>query len=289
MNSLLLQALIVDDERLARRELARLLEEEFFEQIRVVGEASNKHEAVAYINHPPENIPLDVVFLDVNMPHGSGFDVLDEIEYDDTATGLSIVFVTAHDEYAIRAFEVNALDYILKPLDPERLQHTIDRLWKLHRGTKGDPANQRKSPASTESATPPPPVTETATHPLRSEDYVFVTLGKQRRFVSMQEIICITANDNYTELWITDSSATIKRAMMLRSMNEWEQTLPEQLFQRIHRSTIINLLFVDGARPIEYTEAGARVFMWGIEEPLSMSRRYFAKVKERLLSGLRSL
>lgn len=274
MPSNALTALIVDDERLARRELARLLEE-FADRITVIGEASNKREAVEFLNNPPNNIRPDVVFLDINMPHGSGFSVLDEVGHGtDEGNDFSIVFVTAYDEFALRAFAVNALDYVLKPLDPDRLEHTIERLWKVHRKEQlpivhaPAPQTQSREPSSDPSLLTP-------------EDYVFVTFGKQRRFVQVEEIMCITASDNYTELWLPDGGNATKRAMLLRTMNEWEAILPEQYFQRIHRSTIISLAFVDASYPIETTANGAFVLLRGIAEPFAISRRYFSKLKER--------
>jgi two-component system, LytTR family, response regulator len=272
-----LTALIVDDERLARRELRRLLEEEFSDKIRVVGEAASKREAVELLNHPPDGIRPDVVFLDINMPQGSGFDVLEEVDYNYDGTQaamqqtLSIVFVTAYDHYALRAFEVNALDYVLKPLDPDRLERTIGRLWGVHRKSLLPDTAATTTPASPEPAPK-----------LSAEDYVFVTIGKQRRFVPVLEIMCITANDNYTELWLPDGANAPKCAMMLRAMNEWEMALPETVFFRIHRSTIINTNYLDATRAIEpIAGGGALVFMQNMDKPFAMSRRTFTKWKEQ--------
>jgi two-component system LytT family response regulator len=284
-----IKALIVDDERLARLELRQALAE-FPNRIAVIGEAANKREAVEFITSQPAGERVEAIFLDINMPHGSGFDVLGELPVDALGEQIppSIVFVTAYDEYAVRAFEVNALDYLLKPIDPDRLERTVARLWGVHR--KKQPAYELAN-ASTEARPAQPEVqgfddinaeiTESAEAAplLTAEDYVFVTIGKQRRFVPVPEIVCITANDNYTELWLADS----KRALMLRTMNEWESMLPAAMFVRIHRSTIINRLCIDAERAIEpVAGGGALVFLAGIEESFAMSRRAFAKWKERV-------
>lgn len=273
-----LTALVVDDERLARRELIRILDE-FTKEIRVIGEAANKKETLEFLQNPPDNLYPDVIFLDINMPHGSGFDVLEDIGYsDDESQQCEIVFITAYDEYAVRAFEVNVLDYLLKPIDPERLYRTIYRLWKKKRSTKAEKSqapehliySQESAHDSTHSDTSPVPIK------LTMDDYVFVTIGKQRRFVQVQEIICITSSDNYTELWIADD----KRAVMLRTMNEWELVLPEEHFQRIHRSTIINLSWIDTTYPVQQG-GNLQVVLHGIAEPFAISRRYYNRLKEK--------
>lgn len=268
-------ALIVDDERLARLELRQALSE-FSDRVRVIGEASSKREAVDFINSPPEGVARpDVVFLDINMPQSSGFDVLEEIDYegnDEGTASVQIVFVTAYDEYAVRAFSVNALDYLLKPIDPDRLERTLKRLWKVlgktHYSALSRQEQEQESGNDLQAA-----------QKLTLEDYIFVTIGKQRRFVAVQEIVCITANDNYTEVWLADG----KQSMMLRTMNEWEATLPESDFLRIHRASIINRAFLDPARPLEQSGSGAMLFLRDIAEPFAVSRRSFASLRELLV------
>jgi two-component system LytT family response regulator len=264
-----IKALIVDDERLARLELRQVLAE-FAHRISVVGEAASKSEAIEFIASSPDTVRPDVIFLDINMPHGSGFDVLTEIDYSDTSS-IQIVFVTAYDEYAVRAFSVNALDYVLKPVDPERLERTLVRLEKKL---------ERTPPVQSETLSKYAELGDTVfpTFNLTLDDYVYVTIGKQRRFVPVHEIVCITASDNYTELWMPDG----KRAMLLRTMNEWEVMLPESDFLRIHRGTIINRFYVDASRPIEPSGSGTFVFLRDVAEPFAISRRSYTKLKEQL-------
>ncbi|MFY7997231.1 MAG: LytR/AlgR family response regulator transcription factor [Candidatus Kapaibacteriota bacterium] len=268
-NTHTINALIVDDERLARLELRQALSE-FSDRVSVIGEARSKGEAVDFITSPPNGVRPEVIFLDINMPHGSGFDVLEEIDYEGS-TPVQIVFVTAYDEYAVRAFAVNALDYLLKPIDPDRLERTIERLWKVLEKEGRTTYTSQEEPAHQGSSQAAPSLTV--------EDYIFVTLGKQRRFVPVPEIVCITANDNYSEIWLPDG----KRAMMLRTMNEWEAMLPESDFLRIHRGTIINRSYLDASRPFEPTGGSAAfVYLRDIAEPFAISRRSFAKFKEQL-------
>ena len=232
-------ALIVDDERLARKELVSMLQE--FNNIKIVGEADSVSTAVKAV----EKFDPDIIFLDIQMPGGSGFDLLDK-----TDIKSKIIFVTAYDEFAIRAFEVNALDYLLKPVNPERLQAAIERLEK----EESPEENLRK---------------------LKYDDVLFILLDSQYKFINIKNILCINAAGDYTELALTDG----KNGITVKSMKEWEYRLPEQNFCRIHRSTIINIEYIE--RIEEWFNYSFRVFIKGVEKPLVMSRRYAAKLKEK--------
>ncbi len=234
----MLKAVVVDDERLARRELRLLLEEHG--GVTVVGEADSIESADGII----EKTAPDVVFLDIHLGSESGFDLLDRIEND-----CHVVFVTAHDAYAIRAFEVNALDYLLKPVNPERLAQAIERL-----------------------ASPQPK--PTASRQLEYGDRIFLETDGHPRFVKLETIVCLVAADDHSELFTSDG----KKTLVLKSLREWEERLPERYFPRIHRSTMINLEYV------ERIEAGFnrayRVFLRGFPEPFAMSRRHASKLKQ---------
>jgi two-component system, LytTR family, response regulator len=233
----ILKAVVVDDERLARRELRSLLEE--LDGVTVVGEADSVESAEGVI----EKTAPDVVFLDIHLGPESGFDLLDRMESD-----CDVVFVTAHDAYAIRAFEVNALDYLLKPVNPERLARAIERL-----------SVPRPIPAARQ---------------LEYGDRIFLETDGHPRFVKLETIVCLVAADDHSELFTSDGGKTL----VLKSLREWEERLPERHFPRIHRSTIINLEYV------ERIEAGFnrayRVFLRGFQEPFAMSRRHASKLKQ---------
>src|SRR5690349_11796570 len=120
----MIKAIIIDDERLARNELRKLLQE--FPEIEIIAEAANAAEGLERI----ENLSPDLVFLDIQMPGKTGFDLLAELD-----RAPNVIFTTAYDEYALKAFEVNALDYLLKPVEPKRLADAIQKLHKIGRAS----------------------------------------------------------------------------------------------------------------------------------------------------------
>lgn len=285
----MMKALLVDDERLARTELRRVLAE-FPDRITVIGEAANKQDAVGFIA-APENPRPDVIFLDINMPRGSGFDVLEDIDYEGKHP-IHIVFVTAYNKYAVRAFSVNALDYLLKPVDSRRIEKTLERLHKMQRVLPlSHPVPQTQESVATEEHDDDDYSTDEkeqaaqefsgveASPKLTIEDFIFVTIGKTMRFVPVPELAFVRSNGNYSELFFQDG----KRALILRTMNEWEAMLPPSDFLRIHRSTIVNRNFLDPARPMETFGRTAQLYLRNVDEPFVMSRRYLARIKEQFL------
>ncbi len=234
------KALIVDDERLARNKLRLMLSE--FSEINIIAEADSVAEAVKMIGQEKP----EIIFLDIQMPKQNGFDLLEQIE-----TDTKIIFVTAYDEYAIRAFDVNALDYLLKPVNPKRLEQAIERL-----------SSQSPNPANDEK--------------LKYDDVLFVNFGRRAAFIKVSEIKCICAANVYSEIYAEDN----KKALLLQSLNEWENRLPEKQFVRIHRSTIINLEFIE--RIEKKMNFSFNVYLRGLAEPFAISRRYAAKLKNHL-------
>jgi two-component system LytT family response regulator len=236
-------AVIVDDERLARRELRTLLEEGHAAEVHVVGEAVSVEQAARMVR----TTDADLVFLDITLGQESGFDLLPQLGDD-----VDVVFVTAHDQYAVRAFEVNALDYLLKPVVPERLAMAVQRL---------------TSPAAHPSAS----------RLLAYDDRLFLRLDGRRRFVRVGEIMAIEAasDDSYLHL-----AAQPGRVRAAKSLREWEERLPGRYFVRIHRSTIVNLEFIE--RVDEWSHGSFMVLLRGGRGPFAMSRRYGARVRSRL-------
>ncbi|NBB84953.1 MAG: response regulator [Bacteroidetes bacterium] len=234
------RALLVDDEHLARKELRSLLNA--YDAIDVVGEADGVAAAALQVDalHP------DVVFLDIQMPGETGFDLFDAVDHP-----MKVIFVTAYDQHAIRAFDVNALDYLLKPVHPDRLARAIERL-------AGDNASE-------------PPRTEALEHSDR------LCLHDQGRmyFFLVRDIVYIAAAGDYTEVYLQNG----RMHLALRPLHAWEDCLPDQHFVRIHRSTLVNLEHVSSVkRSRGYTY---HVHLSNTEKPITMSRRYAAKVKER--------
>jgi two-component system LytT family response regulator len=215
-----LRALIIDDERLARNELRRLLSQH--PEVEIVGEAKDATEARRAI----DDLEPDLLFLDVQMPGESGFDLLTSLE----AVPL-VVFTTAYDEYALRAFEVSALDYLVKPIDPKRLWDTVERL------TAARSAGLPNSP-SEESAT------ARATEPLSTHDRVFVTEGERFWLVELGTIRLFESDGKYTRVHLGQDKPLINR-----SLKQLEARLDGRVFFRANRSQIINLKAVRDIHP----------------------------------------
>lgn len=231
-------AILVDDERLARLELRSMLMQH--EIIEVVGEAETVAQAAELVHTKTP----DVIFLDVQLPGETGFDLLGRISPD-----CKIIFVTAYDAYAIRAFEVNALDYLLKPINPRRLTQAIERL------TAHDSA-------------PVAPVRD-----LAYEDRLFIEINERSRLLKVSDIILISAMGDYSEIFSCDG----QKSLVLKPLKDWEERLPAKHFARIHRSTIVNLEYVE--RVESWFNRSYRIHIRQMAEPLVMSRRYAARFK----------
>lgn len=236
-----LKTLIVDDEWLVRSELKTMLAG--YPEITVIGEAANVAQAIPLI----QKNPPDVIFLDIQMPGASGFDLLDQIE-----TSARIIFITAYDKYALRAFDVNALDYLLKPISKERLAKTVRKL------------------GSNE------PVSAQPSKKAAYDDVIYVIVNGALKFIKLPSLKCITAEGNYSYIFYADKP----RALVSKTLQEWEELLPEKHFVRIHRSAIVNFDYVEQVRKCKnYTQ---EVFIRGLEKPFVMSRRYASKLKHLL-------
>jgi two-component system LytT family response regulator len=243
-------ALLIDDEPLARMELRRLLRPHA--HVAIAGEAGTMIEARARLGHPG----YDLVFLDVQLRGGNGFDLLDAI-----APAAQVVFVTAYDRYAVRAFEVNALDYLLKPVTAARLAATLQRLESpLAPAPAGPPA--RGEPAR-----------------LAHDDRVYVKTGHATRFIAVADIGAIRSCENYTELAL----ASGEKLLVLRSLKSWEEALPEEQFARVHRQALVNL-----ARVRQITRRGEDEVLFEFAPPLApvaASRRQLAELKQRFAAA----
>jgi two-component system, LytTR family, response regulator len=234
------RAIVVDDERLARTEMRRLLAE--CPGIAVVGEAEDLSAAVALIAGQKP----DVVFLDVQLGSENGFDLLERVD-----RTFRVVFVTAFDAYAIRAFEVNALDYLLKPVNPDRLAAALSRL---------DDVSAVERPA---------------TRSLGYDDRILLTLSERSIFVKVRDISYITAAGDYSEVFTSNG----KKYLQERSLREWEARLPETHFLRIHRQTMVNLDQIEGIETA--VNRMALVTLRTTAAPLAVSRRYAMRLRRR--------
>lgn len=243
-----MRAIIVDDERLARNELKRLLEN--FPSIEVVGEAANTDEASQLI----EELQPDVAFLDIQMPGKTGFEWLEE--WDGFLP--EIIFTTAFDEYALKAFEVNALDYVLKPVELSRLSESIQKL-----------ESRIKRPASAEKIS-------SASHVLGGNDQIFVKDGEKCWFVRLDRVRLCESMGNYVRLFFDD-----QKPLVLKSLNSLEERLDPKLFFRCNRKHIVNLNFIEKIEP--WFSGGLQVTLKGEKgEKIEISRRQSIRFKELL-------
>jgi two-component system LytT family response regulator len=235
-------AIIVDDERLARRELRAMLEEAHASAVRVVGEAESVRVAAELVR----TFDADVVFLDVQLAGESGLELLSLID-----PSIAVVFVTAFDQYAVRAFEANALDYLLKPVVAARLARAVERL--------AAPNAESEAPA---------PATR-----LDYQDRLFLRLDDRMGFVKVADIVSITSDGDYSVVRL----ATGRTHRARKSQRDWLARLPETAFARVHRSTIVNLEYVE--RVEEWSHFSYRLYLRGSPEPVAMSRRYAGQLK----------
>ena len=236
------KAIIIDDERLARNELKKLLQE--FPDVEVIGEAANANEGIEKI----ESLNPDLVFLDIQMPGKSGFDMLTQIE-----RAPHVIFVTAYDEYALKAFEVNALDYLMKPVEPKRL---ADALLKVRQKDEEELLSYNNRGL------------------LHENDQVFVKDGERCWFVKLSDVRLFESVGNYAKVFFGTN-----KPLILKSLNALEERLDDKVFFRANRKHIINLRMIDKIEP--YFNGGLLLDLTGGEK-IEVSRRQAVKFKEMM-------
>jgi two-component system LytT family response regulator len=227
-----MKALIIDDERLARAELRRLLEKH--PEVDIVGEARDADDALSQIGR----LEPELLFLDIQMPGANGFELLGQLDRVPL-----VIFTTAYDDYALKAFEVNALDYLLKPVAPERLAAALAKIGAV------------KSKAA-----------------VGGDQQIFVKDGERCWFVALREIVLLESEGNYTRLYFGGH-----RPLVLRSLNYLEDRLDTAMFFRASRKHILNLKFIESMDA--WANGGFLVRMKGGTE-VEMSRRQAQKFKE---------
>ncbi|MBK7130266.1 MAG: response regulator transcription factor [Crocinitomicaceae bacterium] len=220
-----LRALVIDDEDLARKNLTMLLEE-YCEDIEVIGEAGNINDARMRI----EELNPDVVFLDIRMPSGSeGFDLLESIDKRD----FLVVFVTAFKDYALRAFNANAVHYVLKPVDIEDLQQAVEKVKEARSAFKENPENYNTYFESIRNLS----------QSIDTQGYghkVAISHTKGIKLIDIEDIIFLEASGNCTMIHFTDG----KRYLDTRTLKVYEGILNPAIFYRVHKSHIINLNYL---------------------------------------------
>lgn len=233
-----IKVIIIDDERLAREEVKRALKN--YEDFVVIGEAENTDDAKVLIE---KEMP-DLIFLDIQMPEKSGFDLLESLDHVP-----AVLFITAYDQYAIQAFEVNALDYLMKPIREERFAKAIQKI--------RDTIQLKSSLNDTEA----------------KDRKIFIKDGEKRFFIQLDEIYLIESLDNYTRLFFQD-----KKALQRRSLRQWEEILDENIFFRINRTEIINIKYIQA---INTTDSGRLEVKLKTGELLEVSNRQSVRFKNQ--------
>lgn len=235
-----MKVIIIDDERLARQELKNLLAT--YKEIEIIAECSDAIQAKEKINE----LKPDVIFCDIQMPGKTGLELVEEI-----SGAVDVVFVTAYDEHAIKAFELNAFDYLLKPVQPQRLAETIKKLSIKETSNKSDNNS-----------------------PLTINDMVFIKDGEKCWFVKLSDIRLFESEGNYVRVYFETF-----RPLILRSLNSLESRLNEKEFFRASRKHIINLNFIASVE--SWFNGGLNVKLKDGKE-VEISRRQAVKLKDMM-------
>jgi two-component system LytT family response regulator len=249
----MLRALLIDDEGDARADLRASLALHA-DGVTIVGEAAKIAEARERLAVPD----YDLVFLDVQLRGGTGFDLVRHVRPE-----ARFVFVTAHDTYALRAFEVNALDYLLKPISPQRLAEALTRVVAALAG-----AGPREMEDGGED--------DAGQVPLRPDDIVYLRTGLHGRFVPLPQISVVEAEQNYSAVRLADGAQLLVR----RTLKSWEDLLPATHFMRVHRTAIVNLERI--TRYERDREERTLLFVQGANEPVAATRKVWPELQEKL-------
>src|SRR6478752_6427696 len=239
-----MRAIIIDDERLARAELRKLLQD--FPEVEVIDEAANAEEGITKI----EAQNPDLIFLDIQMPGRTGFDMLSSLE-----KSPNVIFTTAYDEYALKAFEVNALDYLMKPVEPKRL---ADALMKVKQKDEEEQLSYSNINRGL----------------LGENDQVFVKDGERCWFVKLSDVRLFESVGNYAKVFFAGN-----KPLILKSLNSLEERLDDKIFFRANRKHIVNLRMIEKIEP--YFNGGLLLELKGGEK-IEVSRRQTVKFKEMM-------
>jgi two-component system, LytTR family, response regulator len=239
-----IRAVLVDDEQAVRMHLTERLA--VHPSIEIVGEADRAMAAIDLI----QRLKPDVVFLDVQMPGGTGFSLLPLLS--DICPPPEVVFVTAYDKYALKAFETNALDYLTKPVSPQRLAITVERLQNRFLST--DQTTKRELEASAPA------------RPLEMRDLVLLREKASMRMVEAGEICAVEAEADYTRIFLADGDKTFLR----KRMSQWEEELPSPPFLKISRRLLLNTQRIK--QIVAKDRESAEIHIEGVESPIILSR-----------------
>jgi two-component system LytT family response regulator len=250
-----IRAVLVDDEQGARMHLAERLAAHL--GIEIVGEADRANSAIDLIHRTKP----DVVFLDVQMPGGTGFSLLPLLG--EITPTPEVVFVTAYDKYALKAFETNALDYLTKPVSPPRLAITVERLQNRLLATGMTPKDEAES--------------STPARPLEMRDFVLLREKTSLRMVEAGEICAVEAEADYTHIYLADGH----KAFLRKRMSQWEEELPAPPFFKISRRLLLNIERIK--QIVANDRENAEIHLRGMTKPLPLSRIELRRLRTAFL------
>jgi two-component system LytT family response regulator len=235
----MINAILIEDSRLARQELKELLKS--FPQVQIAGEAGTASQALELI----KLVNPDLIFLDIHLPGKSGFDILQELD-----SVPAVIFTTAFDQYALQSFDYNAIDYLLKPIVPERLEHAIQKAEILLKETTAAVRREK----------------------LTVNDRIFVKDGSKCWFITIGDIRLFESKGNYTQIFFDGNSPLI-----LKSLQHIDETLDDQQFVRVNRQQIVNVKFI--ANVNEWFGGGLKLTL-DTGETIEVSRRQVSRIRE---------
>lgn len=233
------KAVIIEDEYHLREALSLLLEMAVPEKVQIVGYAEGLPDAVTLI----DRLKPDMVFMDIELKNGNGFEVLDLIKYKD----FHLIFTTAYEEYAVRAFKFNAIDYVLKPIDPEELKSTIERI-----------ENNRKNQMHFNTLLPLP------AEPGSIPERIILPTQEAMHVVKLKDIIRCETSGSYTTFFLENN----KKIIVSKPLKHYEEILPPPFFMRVHQSHLINVSFI-----ISYSKDGIITLQDRSTVPVSRANR----------------
>lgn len=239
-----IRAVLIDDVEVMRITLKKVLEQ--FPHVELVGEASTFDEAKEVIN----TLQPDLLFLDIDLNGLTSIDLIGEINCTP-----KIIFITSHENFAVKAFELNAVDYIIKPISAKRISKAIERITKPNEDllSSGEDNSEK----------------------FQSDQIILLNFDNKLNFIKIKDINFIEAYGNYTKVNMDDA----KLSITYNSIKNWDAKLPGDIFIQIHRSTIVNLLNVQKIE--KWTNDTGRLYLKGVEKPFEISRSYFFQIKKK--------
>jgi two-component system LytT family response regulator len=240
-----IRAVLIDDVEVMRITLKKVLEQ--FPHINIIGEASSFDEAKEVVNR----LKPDLLFLDIDLNGLISIDLLEELNCTP-----KIIFITSHENFAIKAFEMNAIDFIIKPISAKRIANAIERVSLPSVAINDNNLNEGEER-------------------FQSDQIILLNFDNKMNFIKIKDINYIEAYGNYTKINMLDG----KLSITYNSIKNWENKLPLDIFIQIHRSTVVNLINV--LKIEKWTNDTGRLYLKNVDKPFEISRSYFFQIKKK--------